>query len=42
MPEPNHTLTATTPDEALDLYLRERSTEVTDSTLQAHEYRLNY
>jgi len=42
MPEPNHNLTATTPDEALDLYLRERSTEVADSTLQAHEYRLNH
>lgn len=35
-------LTDTTPEEALELYLRERSTEVTDSTLQAHEYRLSH
>jgi integrase len=42
MPEPERTLTDTTPKEALNLYLRERSTEVTESTLQAHEYRLNH
>lgn len=37
-----HSLTDTTPDEALELYLRERSTEVTENTLQSHEYRLNH
>jgi integrase len=37
-----HNLTDTPPEEALDLYLRERSTEVTDSTLQSHRYRLNH
>ena len=42
MPKPNRNLTPTTPKEALDLYLRERSTDVTESTLQAHEYRLNH
>lgn len=41
VPESNHNLTATTPGESLDLHLREQSTEATDSTLQAHEYRLN-
>lgn len=42
MSKPNHDLTPTTPEEALDLYLRERSTDVTESTLHAHEYRLNH
>lgn len=42
MTGPNRTLEPTTPEEALDLYLRERSTEVADSTLQAHEYRLSH
>lgn len=37
-----HELTDTTPEEAVELYLRERSTEVADSTLQSHEYRLNH
>ena len=37
-----HSLTDTKPDEALKLYLRERSTEVTENTLQSHEYRLNH
>jgi len=38
----DRSLTSTAPEEALDLYLRERSTDVTDSTLQAHEYRLSH
>jgi integrase len=42
MSNANQDLTPTTPEEALDLYLRERSTDVTESTLQAHEYRLNH
>lgn len=42
MTDPSQSLVPTAPDEALDLYLRERSTEVTDSTLQAHKYRLNH
>jgi len=42
LPEPPRDLTTATPEEALSLYLRERSTDVTESTLQAHEYRLNH
>lgn len=42
MSNANQDLMPTTPEEALDLYLRERSTDVTESTLQAHEYRLNH
>ena len=38
----HRSLTPTTPEEGLELYLRERSTDVADSTLQAHEYRLNH
>lgn len=30
------------PQQALDLYLKERRTEVTDSTIKAHEYRLSH
>ena len=37
-----HELTSTAPDEALELYLNERATEVADSTLQAHKYRLSH
>jgi site-specific recombinase XerD len=30
------------PNDALEMYLRERSTEVAESTLKAHRYRLNH
>ena len=42
MTKPINSLTPTTPEEALSLYIRERSTEVAKSTLQAHEYRLSH
>jgi integrase len=35
-------LTPTPPEEAYDLFLRERATEVSDNTLQAYEYRLKH
>lgn len=31
-----------TPENAVNLYLRERSTELSDASLQAHEYRLDH
>ncbi len=37
-----HDLTDASPEEAADFYLRERSAEVTDSTLQSHKYRLSH
>lgn len=42
MKGPNRSLTPTAPEEALDLFLRGRSTDSADSTLQSYEYRLNH
>jgi len=40
MTEPD--LFETTPEEALDRYLSDRSGEVQEATLQAHRYRLQH
>lgn len=37
-----HDLIETTPEEALDLFLQERSTESADSTIQSYRYRLQH
>ncbi|MEF8855971.1 MAG: tyrosine-type recombinase/integrase, partial [Haloplanus sp.] len=42
MPVRNRNLTPTTPEEALDLFLRERKTNSAESTVQSYKYRLNH